>query len=66
MTDTDWPQIQIDSSTNGLSNTDGTSDLFGGALFGDELLDMYQGSAVVGEGGSGEVGHNASGKFYLC
>jgi len=27
---------------------------------GDELLDMYQGSAVVGEGGSGEVGHNAS------
>jgi len=52
MSTTDWPQI--DSSAAEISPvTEGPSDLFGGDLFGDELLDVYN-SAVAGNG-VGEV-----------
>jgi hypothetical protein len=40
---TDWPQL--DSSV--LTNVSLSSDLFGGELFGDELMDMYSSAAVV-------------------
>ena len=48
MSSTDWPQI--DSTVAEVSpGTEAPSDLFGGELFGDELLDMYN-STVVGNG----------------
>jgi len=48
MSSTDWPQI--DSTVAEVSpGTEAPSDLFGGDLFGDELLDMYN-STVVGNG----------------
>eukprot|EP00568_Trieres_chinensis_P017617 CAMPEP_0183326546 /NCGR_PEP_ID=MMETSP0160_2-20130417/82456_1 /TAXON_ID=2839 ORGANISM="Odontella Sinensis, Strain Grunow 1884" /NCGR_SAMPLE_ID=MMETSP0160_2 /ASSEMBLY_ACC=CAM_ASM_000250 /LENGTH=978 /DNA_ID=CAMNT_0025494551 /DNA_START=115 /DNA_END=3051 /DNA_ORIENTATION=- len=37
----DWPQIDPNAVTS-------SSDLFGGELFGDELMDMYNSAAVVG------------------
>eukprot|EP00978_Attheya_sp_CCMP212_P018389 scaffold50278_cov52-Attheya_sp.AAC.2 len=39
----DWPQL--DSSV--LTHVSLSSDLFGGELFGDELMDMYSSAAVV-------------------
>mmetsp|Transcript_3532 Transcript_3532/g.4912 ORF Transcript_3532/g.4912 Transcript_3532/m.4912 type:complete len:806 (+) Transcript_3532:437-2854(+) len=47
-TNTEWNQI--DSAVSGMSGNvgDTSSDLFGGDLFGDELLDMYNTAAVVG------------------
>ena len=41
----DWPQIDA-------AAVSATSDLFGGDLFGDELMDMYNSSAVVDGDGS--------------
>lgn len=39
----DWPQIDHNTVAS-------SSDLFGGELFGDELMDMYSSVAVVGSG----------------
>jgi len=48
MSTSEWPQM--DTSAVEISpGTEASSDLFGGDLFGDELLDMYH-SAVVGNG----------------
>jgi len=53
MSTSDWPQM--DTSAVEISpGTEASSDLFGGDLFGDELLDMYH-SAVVGNGGTDAV-----------
>jgi len=53
MSTSEWPQM--DSNAVEISpGTDAPSDLFGGDLFGDELLDMYH-SAVVGNGGTDGV-----------
>mmetsp|Transcript_1518 Transcript_1518/g.3241 ORF Transcript_1518/g.3241 Transcript_1518/m.3241 type:complete len:210 (+) Transcript_1518:520-1149(+) len=41
----DWPQIDA-------AAVSATADLFGGDLFGDELMDMYNSSAVVGGDGA--------------
>lgn len=41
----DWSQI--DSSAVTIQSAMSTSDLFGGELFGDELMDMYNSAAVV-------------------
>lgn len=50
MTTADWHQMDPNAG----------HDLFGGDLFGDELIDIYN-SAVVVEGGTTDV--NASGEF---
>jgi len=53
MSTSEWPQM--DTSAVEISpGTEASSDLFGGDLFGDELLDMYH-SAVVGNGGTDAV-----------
>ena len=51
MTSTDWSVVDH----MGVNST--APDLFGGELFGDELIDMYNSDAVVGANG----GKNASG-----
>ena len=53
----------MDTSAVEISpGTEASSDLFGGDLFGDELLDMYH-SAVVGGGGTDPVDPLSNGKI---
>ena len=53
----DWPQIDA-------AAVSASSDLFGGDLFGDELMDMYNSSAVVGSDGADHGAIDSiSGKF---
>lgn len=50
MTPTDW------SSDHNIPATVSAPDLFGGELFGDELMDMYNSDAVVGTTGDVATG----------
>ena len=52
----DWPQIDHNTVAS-------SSDLFGGELFGDELMDMYSSVAVVGSGT--EAMESIGGKGFL-
>jgi len=56
MSTSEWPQMDTSpvEISPGTIGTETSSDLFGGDLFGDELLDMYH-SAVVGNGGTDGV-----------
>ena len=54
-TSSDWAQHE---DSNATSLPVDTPDLFGGVLFGDELIDMYNSEAVVGE--------HSHGEFCLC
>ena len=59
MTTTDW--LQVDSHILTMTNSESAPDLFGGDLFGDELMDMYNSDAVVG----GSV-DDSGGEFCNC
>jgi hypothetical protein len=45
MASSDWGPV--DSNTDALPHGATAPDLFGGELFGDELMDMYNSAAVV-------------------
>ena len=51
----DWAQVDTSASDGTLPSAIHPPDLFGGDLFGDELIDMYNSDVVVGAtGGKGE------------